>query len=150
MGFNRHFSIIKMGKIMKKGRVVILLAGRLSGKKAIIIKQNDEGKKNRKFPHALVAGIERAPRKVTNKMSKKRVAWKSTIKPFVKYVNYNHLLATRFIVKEDFDFKNILTDETMDAEQRKDAKKQIKAKLQDRYNHPEGAGEKQQMADFIF
>lgn len=84
-------------------------------------------------------------------MSKKRVAWKSTIKPFVKYVNYNHLLATRFIVKDDFDFKNILTDEAMDdAEQRKDAKKQIKAKLQDRYNHPEAAGEKQQMADFIF
>ncbi len=32
---------------MKKGRVVILLAGRLSGKKAIIVKQNDEGKKVR-------------------------------------------------------------------------------------------------------
>ena len=30
---------------MKKGRIVILLAGRLAGKKAIIIKQNDEGKK---------------------------------------------------------------------------------------------------------
>ena len=30
---------------MKKGRVVILLAGRQAGKKAIIIKQNDEGKK---------------------------------------------------------------------------------------------------------
>ena len=35
---------------MKKGRVVILLAGRLSGKKAIIIKQNDEGKKVSRFP----------------------------------------------------------------------------------------------------
>merc|ERR1712176_410351 len=122
--------------IMKKGRVVILLAGRLSGKKSIIIKQNDEGKKNRKFPHALVCGVERCPRKVTKKMSKKKVERKSTIKPFVK---------------EDFDFKNILTDETMeDPEQRKDAKKQLKAKLQDRYNHPEGPGEKQQMADFIF
>ena len=66
-------------------------------------------------------------------MSKKKVERKSTIKPFVKYVNYNHMLATRFIVKEDFDFKNILTDETMeDPEQRKDAKKQLKAKLQDR------------------
>merc|ERR1712113_340562 len=139
--FNRTFSIIKMGKIVKKGRVVILLAGRLSGKKAIIIKQNDEGKKNRKFPHALVAGVERCPRKVTKKMSKKKIERKSTVKPFVKYVNYNHLLATRFIVKEDFDFKNILTDE---------AKKQLKAKLQDRYNHPEGPGEKQQTADFIF
>merc|ERR1712083_286235 len=114
MGFNSTFSIIKMGKIMKKGRVVILLAGRLSGKKAIIIKQNDEGKKNRKFPHALVAGVERSPRKVTKKMSKKKVERKSTIKPFVKYVNYNHLLATRFIIKDDFDFKNIVTDDAME------------------------------------
>ena len=30
---------------MKKGRVVILLAGRRAGKKAVIVKQNDEGKK---------------------------------------------------------------------------------------------------------
>jgi len=30
---------------MRKGRVVILLAGRRAGKKAIIVKQNDEGKK---------------------------------------------------------------------------------------------------------
>merc|ERR1712228_1030318 len=68
-----YFSINKMGKIMKKGRVVILLAGRQAGKKAIIIKQNDEGKKGRKFPHALVAGVERCPRKVTRTMGKKKV-----------------------------------------------------------------------------
>jgi large subunit ribosomal protein L27e len=30
---------------MKPGRVVILLAGRHAGKKAIIVKQNDDGKK---------------------------------------------------------------------------------------------------------
>ena len=30
---------------MKVGRVVILLAGRHAGKKAIIVKQHDEGKK---------------------------------------------------------------------------------------------------------
>merc|ERR1712007_304890 len=126
------------GKIMKKGRVVILLAGRLAGKKAIIMKQNDEGRKARKFPHALVAGVERCPRKVTKKMSKKKQERKSTIKPFVKYVNYNHMLATRFIIKEDFDFKGIVTEEAMeDPEQRKDVKKQLKAKMTDRYNHPE-------------
>ena len=49
---------------MKKGRVVILLAGRRSGKKAIIMKQCDEGKKNRKFGHALVAGVEAGPKKI--------------------------------------------------------------------------------------
>ena len=43
------------------------------------------------------------------------------------------MLATRFIVKDDFDFKSIVTDEAMeDPEQRKEAKKQLKAKLQER------------------
>ena len=89
--------------------------------------------KGRKFPHALVAGVERAPRKITRSMGKKKQERKSTIKPFVKNVNYNHMLATRFIVKDDFDFKSIVTDEAMeDPEQRKEAKKQLKAKLQER------------------
>ena len=34
---------------MKKGRVVILLAGRHAGKKAVIVKQNDEGRKVRDY-----------------------------------------------------------------------------------------------------
>ena len=43
------------------------------------------------------------------------------------------MLATRFIVKDDFDFKTIVTDEAMeDPEQRKDAKSQLKAKLKER------------------
>merc|ERR1712038_1230252 len=111
----------KMGKIMKKGRVVILLAGRHSGKKAVIVKQIDEGKKNRKFGHALVAGVDRTPKKISKRMSQKKLDRKMKIKPFVKYVNYTHLLATRFTCKEDFDFKSI-----------------------------EGAGERQSAADFIF
>ena len=51
---------------------------------------------------------------MTKKMGKKKGARKSTIKPFVKYVNYNHMLATRFIIKDDFDFKNIVTEDAMD------------------------------------
>ena len=118
---------------MKKGRVVILLAGRHSGKKAIIVKQNDEGAKNRKFGHALVAGIERSPKKVTKRMSSKKIERKTRVKPFVKYVNYTHLLATRFTVKEDFDFKNIVTSEALDApEERKNMIKALKAKLEER------------------
>jgi len=34
---------------MKPGRIVILLAGRHAGKKAIIVRQHDEGKKVRLF-----------------------------------------------------------------------------------------------------
>jgi len=36
---------------MKPGRIVILLAGRFAGKKAIIVKQQDDGKKVRFSPH---------------------------------------------------------------------------------------------------
>ena len=34
-----------MGKIMKAGKVVLVLAGRYAGRKAVIVKPNDEGKK---------------------------------------------------------------------------------------------------------
>ena len=120
---------------LKKGRVVILLAGRRAGKKAIIVKQVDEGKKKRKFGHALVVGVERPPRKITNKMSKKRVQRRAHIKPFVKYVNNTHLLATRFIVKDDkdLDFKTTVTDEALENKEARTAmKKTIKAQLEQR------------------
>ena len=136
---------------MKKGRVVILLAGRRAGKKAIIVKQIDEGRKNRKFGHALVAGVERSPRKVTRRMSQKKIDRKMRVKPFVKFVNYTHLLATRFTVKEDFDFKSIVTEEACETpEERKAMVKSLKAKLEERAKNPQGAGEQQTAADFIF
>lgn len=62
---------------MKSGRVVILLAGRRAGKKAVIVKTFDDGKKGKAFPHALVAGIEKAPMKVTKKMSKAKIQKRS-------------------------------------------------------------------------
>ena len=66
-------------------------------------------------------------------MSQKKIDRKSRIKPFVKYVNYNHLLATRFLVKEDFDFKGAITDDKMETpEGRKNAKAEIKKILEDR------------------
>merc|ERR1712195_83049 len=52
--------------------------------------------KGKAFPHALVAGVERTPLKVTKRMSKKRIERRSTLKPFAKIVNYNHILPTRF------------------------------------------------------
>ena len=42
------------------------------------------------FSHALVAGIDRYPRKVTKKMSKKKVAKRSKIKPFLKVMKRIH------------------------------------------------------------
>ena len=119
---------------MKPGRVVILLAGRRAGKKAVIVKQFDDGKKGKAFSHALVAGVERAPLKVAKRMSKKKIARRSTLKPFIKVVNYNHILPTRFSVASEFEqngqaveLKNVVTEEKVaNKESRKALKKEIK------------------------
>lgn len=49
---------------IKSGKVVVMLAGRYAGRKAIVVKPFDEGSENRKFGHAIVAGIDRYPRRV--------------------------------------------------------------------------------------
>lgn len=62
-------------------------------------------------------GIDRYPRKVTRKMGAKKIEKRSKIKPFVKCINYNHLLPTRYQV--DIDVKKVsLTDkETKETEE---------------------------------
>merc|ERR1711981_1036737 len=94
----------KMGKFIKYGRVVILLAGRFAGKKAVVVKAHDEGNKERKFGHALVAGIERHPKKVTKR---------NNIKPFVKYVNLNHIMPTRFAIAGELELKEMVKDDKL-------------------------------------
>ena len=81
-----------MGKIMKAGKVILLLGGRYAGRKAVIVKPSDEGTTDKPFSHALVAGIDRYPRKVTKKMSKKKVAKRSKIKPFLKVMKQTHTI----------------------------------------------------------
>jgi ribosomal protein L14E/L6E/L27E len=49
---------------IKPGKIVIVLAGRFAGRKAVIVKTQDEGTKENPFPHAIIAGIDRAPLKV--------------------------------------------------------------------------------------
>ena len=49
-----------------------------------MIKQLDEGTKERPYPHAIVAGIERYPLKVTKRMGAKKLAKRSKVKPFIK------------------------------------------------------------------
>merc|ERR1711994_172201 len=88
----------KMGKIMKSGKVVLVLSGRYAGRKAVIIKPNDEGTSDKPFGHALIAGVDQYPRKVTKKIGKR-----SKIKPFLKVINYNHMMPTRYTVDLAFD-----------------------------------------------
>ncbi len=81
------------------GKVVILLNGRYAGKKAVIVKSFDEGNEQHQFPRAIVAGIEKYPLKVTKAMGQKRVAKRSRVKPFIKVVNYTHMMPTRYVAQ---------------------------------------------------
>ena len=110
-----------MKKFLKPGNIVVLLSGKYAGKKAVIIKLFYEGSKDRKFGHALVAGIGRAPRKVTKAMSDERAARRIRIKPFVKYINFNHFMPTRYVLKsEQLDVKPFIKSIDTQASARKE------------------------------
>lgn len=69
---------------MKSGKVVLVLGGRYAGRKAIVIKNYDDGTSDKPYGHALVAGIDRYPRKVHKRMGKAKMNKRSKIKPFIK------------------------------------------------------------------
>lgn len=68
----------------------------------IFLQNIDDGTADRPYSHALVAGIDRYPRKVTTTMGKKKIAKRSKIKAFVKVFNYNHLMPTRSVSSTNF------------------------------------------------
>ncbi|OOQ82208.1 hypothetical protein PEBR_39932 [Penicillium brasilianum] len=118
---------------MKVGRVAIITRGRYAGKKVVIVQPNDSGSKAHPFPFAIVAGIERYPLKVTRRMGKKLVDRRSRIKPFIKVVNYNHLMPTRYTLELE-GLKGAVSNDTFkEVSQREDAKKTVKKALEDRY-----------------
>merc|ERR1712008_461601 len=122
-----------VGKIMKQGKVVLVLSGRFAGRKAIIVKPNDEGTSDKPFGHALIAGIDRYPRIVTKRMSKKKVKSKSKIKPFLKVVNYNHLMPTRYSVDIALDKDKLNKEVLKDPMKKKKARHIVRTKFEERY-----------------
>ncbi len=129
----------------KPGRVVIMLHGRFAGKKALLVRNYEEGTRVRRYPHALVVGLKQTGRKVTRRMSEKKIKRKTRVNVFVKYVNQCHFVPTRYKVS-DFDFKDLLREDLLE-EARKDRKKaqelrsKIREVLQNKYrNLPEDKG----------
>lgn len=80
-----------MGKIMKPGKVVLVLSGRYAGKKAIVVTTHDDGTMQRQYGYAVVAGIDRYPRKVYKRMSKTKIHKRSKIKTFVKVNSFCYM-----------------------------------------------------------
>ena len=100
----------------------------------MIIQPVDQGTKSHPYGHALVAGIERYPSKITRRMSKARIEKRSKIKPFIKVINYNHLMPTRYTLELEGLKAVINADTFKEPSQREEAKKTVKKVLEDRYN----------------
>ncbi len=99
----------------------------------VVIKQFDDGSKEKSFPYIVAAGIERYPQKVTKRMGAKKIAKRSKVKPFVKVISYNHLMPTRYALELE-GLKGAVTQDTFkEPSQREDAKKQIKQIFEEKY-----------------
>jgi len=121
-----------MPKFLKPGKVVVLLRGRQAGKKAVIVSNFDDGTKERPYGHALLAGIERSPLKVTRKMTQKKIASRIKIKPFLKFVNYAHFMPTRYLF--DLELKAPIEKSTVDdPAKRKKARSSIRKLFEARH-----------------
>ena len=117
---------------LQTGKVVILLSGRYAGKKAVIVKNYDDGHGSRTYGHALVCGLSKEPRRVTKKQSSLKQARRSSLKTFTKVVNYQHMMPTRYTL--DADLKNVITSDSLEnSTKRTEANKEAKAILEEKF-----------------
>lgn len=66
-------------------------------------------------------------------MGAKKVAKRTKVKPFVKVVNYNHLMPTRYTFDVE-SFKSVVTsDAVSEPSQREEAKKVVKKAFEERH-----------------
>ena len=101
-----------MVKCLKPGKVVVVLSGKYAGKKAVIVRVNENGSDKHKFPYAVVVGVERAPRKVTRSMSEKKINKRTQMRVFTKVMNLQHFMPTRFVMEPLFDVIDTLWSTT--------------------------------------
>src|SRR5579859_5068753 len=120
--------------VLKPGKVALITRGRYAGRKAVILKPYDDGTKVHPFGHALVAGIQRYPGKITARMGKKRIAKRSKVKPFIKMVNYNHLMPTRYALEGIEQLKAQIGNEGLkEVSQKEEAKKVVKKSFEEKF-----------------
>ncbi|XP_055468709.1 60S ribosomal protein L27-like [Psammomys obesus] len=122
-----------MGEFMKPGKAVLVLAGCYSGCKAVIVKNIDDGTSDHPYSHALVAGINRYPRKVTAAMGKKKITKRSKIESLVKVYNCSHLMPTKYSVDIPLDKTVANRDVFRDPALKRKARRKTKVKSEERY-----------------
>jgi len=96
----------------------------------------------------LVAGIARNLIQAKRSFNKKKFIKKTGVKTFVKYVNQNHVMPTRFVVSE-FDFAEVKDESLKTKESRLALRKTIREKFTESYRTPK-QGEKSGHTKFFF
>ncbi|KAL2925970.1 60S ribosomal protein L27 [Bienertia sinuspersici] len=113
-------------------KALIILQGRYAGKKAVIVRNFDEGTRDRPYGHCLVTGISKYPKKVIRKDSAKKQAKKSRVKCFIKVANYNHIMPTRYTL--DVDLKDAVNPDVLQSKDKKvTAAKEAKSRFEERF-----------------
>ena len=64
-------------------------------------------------------------------MGKKKLEKRSKIKPFVKIVNFNHVMPTRYSV--DIDLKKVVDENSLSQENRVPTRKAVKKVFEEKY-----------------
>eukprot|EP00483_Globobulimina_turgida_P012048 UN12070 len=118
-----------MVKFMKRGRVVMVLQGRFAGCKAVILETKEASRKH-KFDHCIIAGISKAPRRVTDKMTRTQIKEKSKMHTFIKVINQIHVMPTRYKLPMDLG-KNKISVKTLNPKdgKRKKLRRDIRKKF---------------------
>merc|ERR1712216_835480 len=139
---------LAMGKFLKDGKIVVCLQGRYAGKKAVILKTNDDGGKERPYGHgrcrrcrqgaiAHHQGHVQAYRK-----DEEACAAPLPVKTFVKIVNYTHVMPTRYSVENTMVkvLKGHLTADTFtDQAAKKKFLKSARGVFENKYKERDGS-----------
>eukprot|EP00871_Galdieria_phlegrea_P002631 jgi/Galph1/3369/GphlegSOOS_G2047.1 len=123
-----------MVKFLKPGKVVVVLQGKYAGRKAVIVRNYDNGTRERPYGHAVIVGVDKYPKKVTRKMNKEKIRKRSRLRPFVRVVNYNHIMPTRYTLDLVDSLKTAVPEEAKsNLTARKKAKRNVHRVLKERY-----------------
>ena len=121
-----------MTRFVKPGRVVLMTNGRYAGRKAVVVQAQEAKTKERKYGHALVAGIKKYPKRVVRGMSKRRIARRAHVGVFLRIVNQKHCFATRYNMDLSTELRGKLS--VADASRKTKSRKLLQKVFQARHN----------------
>ena len=120
-------------KFLKPGKVVLVTAGRYAGKKAVIIQNSDSKNKERKYGHALLAGVKKYPKKVVRGMSKTKILRRSRVGTFLRVYNHKHMFATRYNMNLSKELRGKIS--VADSSKRAESRRLVRKVFQARYSN---------------